>query len=765
MTAKVRLKQFLQVHALPGEGVYLLSEHGQTVLRGELAEKLVPLLNGDFDRAELEEMLSPAFGAGKTSEAINRLIEAGHAVEAGPEMQPRAAGYWEMAGLTVDHAIRSTTARRISVQALGCTEANWLTNPACLAGLEVTAEADAELTVVLTDDYSSHELADMNRAALKSGRSWLLAKPVGTEIWVGPLFAPGTTGCWQCLATRLESHYMAASYLRHRAPMPSMPSTAVADLPTTIAMACHLTCMVALQWFADFHTTELVHHGQEPDHTPCLGPGEILTLNTLTLRTRVHSPGRRPQCAVCGDSALQAQSQWRPIVLASRPKQLGIRGGHRAKRPEDLLAQYERFVSPVIGPVRHLVKARMPTEDLHCYWSGYNSGTPARDLGGLRSGLRSLTGGKGATDVEARAGALAEALERHSGCFQGDEARISARFTELGPEAIEPNTVSLFSAAQYTGRAEWNRRCPALDRVTDPFDPHAVIDWTPVWSLTANRRMFLPTASLFYHYQDRSGRQYPWADSNGCAAGASLEDAALQGFFELVERDAVAIWWYNMLRMPRMDLGRFHDPYIIRWQEAHAALGRETWTLDLTTDLGVLVVAALSRRTGGSAEDIVLGFGAHFDPRTAVIRALTEVDQNLPFVLARRNGSLTGNPIDQDHHLIDWLEQARTEQHPFLLPAPQTPRTAADHSDRSSPDLLDDLHLAQQIVQEAGLELLMLNQTRPDIGLPVVKAIVPGLRHFRRRMAPGRLYDVPVRMGRIAAPRIESEMNQVDFFL
>ena len=35
----------------------------------------------------------------------------------------------------------------------------------------------------------------------------------------------------------------------------------------------------------------------------------------------------------------------------------------------------------------------------------------------------------------------------------------------------------------------------------------------------------------------------------------------------------------------------------------------------------------------------------------------------------------------------------------------------------------------------------------PEIGLPVVKVIVPGLRHFWARFAPGRLYDVPVKLG------------------
>jgi ribosomal protein S12 methylthiotransferase accessory factor len=54
---------------------------------------------------------------------------------------------------------------------------------------------------------------------------------------------------------------------------------------------------------------------------------------------------------------------------------------------------------------------------------------------------------------------------------------------------------------------------------------------------------------------------------------------------------------------------------------------------------------------------------------------------------------------------------------------------------------------------------VVLDQTRPDIGLPVVKVMAPGLRHFWTRFAPGRLYDVPVSLGSLARPRAEEELT------
>jgi hypothetical protein len=42
--------------------------------------------------------------------------------------------------------------------------------------------------------------------------------------------------------------------------------------------------------------------------------------------------------------------------------------------------------------------------------------------------------------------------------------------------------------------------------------------------------------------------------------------------------------------------------------------------------------------------------------------------------------------------------------------------------------------------------------------------VVPGLRHFWARFAPGRLYGVPVRLGWRERPAAEGELNPVAMF-
>jgi ribosomal protein S12 methylthiotransferase accessory factor len=64
-----------------------------------------------------------------------------------------------------------------------------------------------------------------------------------------------------------------------------------------------------------------------------------------------------------------------------------------------------------------------------------------------------------------------------------------------------------------------------------------------------------------------------------------------------------------------------------------------------------------------------------------------------------------------------------------------------------------------KLAKRFGLDFLVLDQTRLDVEIPVVRVIVPGLRHIYRRFAPGRLYDVPVRLGLRKRPLRETELN------
>jgi oxazoline/thiazoline synthase len=363
------------------------------------------------------------------------------------------------------------------------------------------------------------------------------------------------------------------------------------------------------------------------------------------------------------------------------------------------------------------------------------------------------------TDVQARASGLCEAIERYAGVFRGDEVRRRASYRQLGDAAIHPNTCMLYSERQY--RERWNTEGSRCDRVPLPFDEEREVEWTPAWSLTRREFRYLPTVYCYYGYPSDPRSSYGSADSNGNAAGNSLEEAILQGFLELVERDSVALWWYNRLRRPAVDLDSFDEPYIGRLRERYRTFGRELWALDITSDLGIPAIVAISRQVDRPNEEIMFGFGAHFDPRVALLRALTEHNQLLPMI-----DFLSGERAVEEPDTLSWLKTATVENQPYLVPRDDLAALqAGDYGYVPREDLRDDVEAGRKIVEDLGLEMLVLDQTRPDLGLPVVKAVVPGLRHFRARFAPGRLYDAPVRLGWLPASLAEEQLNPIPMFL
>ncbi|HEY1737025.1 MAG TPA: YcaO-like family protein, partial [Methylovirgula sp.] len=278
------------------------------------------------------------------------------------------------------------------------------------------------------------------------------------------------------------------------------------------------------------------------------------------------------------------------------------------------------------------------------------------------------------------------------------------------------------------------------------FDPATKLDWTPVWSLRDAQFRYLPTSVLYFFYR---GSIAFAADSNGCAAGNTREEAIVQGFLELVERDAYGIWWYNRVQRPEVDISRFEDSYIRAMTTQFGEMGRRFWVLDVTNDLGIPTFVAIAHWTADGQEHIEFGSGSHFDPRIALLRSFTEVNQFMSLSSGRETGSLDGST------------PFRLKDYPYLLPS-GAPKVEPDLTSKfGGLDTRQQVIACVDLIKKAGLDFLVLDQTRPDIEVPVVRVIVPGMRHFYRRFAPGRLYDVPVKLGWRKTPVREEDLNPV----
>ncbi|MEU7480432.1 TOMM precursor leader peptide-binding protein [Lentzea sp. NPDC042327] len=742
---KIGFKRHLQPQIVRGEAVYLIGESGVTAVAGTHVETLAHLLDGTRDLAGLLRDVPAELTADKVARMLERLTAAGlisrRGGQDGSAGTEAALAYWDAAGLDPCDAVAATTTSLVSVVAVGDIDHEPLERALQRNGLAITP-GGGDLTVVVCADYLAPELREIDAAHRAAGIPWLLVKPVGAQVCVGPFFTPGDGPCWRCLAVRLSANRKAEAHIRARCGQTGPAPRPAIGLPSLVHMALETAAVEATKWLAGLRPPE---------------QRSIWSYDSLTMKVTQHEVRARPQCQGCGDPGIVARRTFEPVELFSRVKRSCDGGGHRSSSPQEVLDTYRHLVGPVTGIIKEIRRNETGPAFFNSYQSGTNIAAAGEGLEGLRSALRADSGGKGVTPLDAEVGALCEAVERRSGAYFGEEAAVRGSYRSLGTAALHPDAVQLYHPRQYATRQEWNADHSSFQHVTTPFDEDEVMDWTPLWSLTGQRHRFLPTGLLYF------GAPCPpsvTSNSNGCAAGSSVEDAVLQGLLELVERDAVSIWWYNRTPVPGMDLDAFGDPWIDELRAVHAGLGREVWLLDVTSDLGVPTMVAVSRRTSGPREDIMFGCGAHLDPRLAARRALTELNQCMPMVC---------DPVDMCRFDVDmrrWFETARLAEQPYLAPDPDVPaRAPRFHTYVHRPDLLDDIRAIQDVLEAKGMELLVLDQTRPDVGLPVVRVVVPGLRHFWSRFAQGRLYDVPVQLGRLARPRSYDELNPIPLFM
>jgi oxazoline/thiazoline synthase len=228
----------------------------------------------------------------------------------------------------------------------------------------------------------------------------------------------------------------------------------------------------------------------------------------------------------------------------------------------------------------------------------------------------------------------------------------------------------------------------------------------------------------------------------------------VRAFLELVERDAAAIWWYNRIARPALDPSALKEPIVAAYRNWTRSRGRELALHDLTHDLRIPVVAAVSHdRDGGS---IALGFGADVSAAAAARHAVGELAQfeaNLSLIAARAARRGTRGLAPEARALLRWASSARLRDHPYLAGQPTRPEplTLARLT-------LGDCHA---LSRNHGLPFLAVELTRPGLDIPVCRVVVPGLRPLWARFAAGRLFDVPVRIGWRTATCPAESLNPV----
>jgi oxazoline/thiazoline synthase len=721
------------VYVLPPDVVCLYSEDRKFFLHGELYCALASAIGeGGRSFRELVRELEPKFPSGKIHEALKRLLDRRYILPTSRSCAGAVAGYWASLGLSPETAERNLQKWRVRIESIDVQGATELGTALSELGVRVVKRSP-DLTVTLVSDYLEGRLAELNRQHLADRTPWLLVQPSGIFPLVGPVFSPRKSACWVCLADRMKRNREVKALL-DRAPARRIVVSPL--LQNTVGQsAIQLAAVEIAKAIATDFRTDLSNH--------------IVSLDLLGSTVVKHYVAARPQCPACGRKELRNPKRAPvPIELVGGAKLVMTSGGYRTVSSRATVARFRKHVSPLTGVVSRLerIEADLPMNTN--YFATHNFSAPARTVHELRRGLSGGSFGKGSTAEQGEASALMEAIERYSGIFQGDEIRVKRRFTDFpSGDALLPNDVLLFSDAQYR-----RGQAPTPDgdgsQMPAAFDQSAEIEWSPVWSLRDERFKYLPTSLLYFFYR---GPGQINADSNGCAAGNTLEEAIVQGFLELVERDAYAIWWYNRLQRPQLDLDHLNDSYVRDLQAQLAENGRRLWVLDVTSDLEIPTFVAILHWMHNSHENIEFGSGAHFDSRIAMLRALTELNQFLSIGLM---GGGTGEKPS-----LDGSTPLRLQDHAFLTPSNHPALQPPLGSTFGRLDTREQVTACMRLAEREGLDFLVLNQTRPDIDVPVVRVVVPGLRHFYQRFAPGRLYDVPVKLGWRDRPLAEDALN------
>jgi oxazoline/thiazoline synthase len=561
--------------------------------------------------------------------------------------------------------------------------------------------ADGELEIVTVEDYLDPRLGDVHAACHRAERSWVPMKLRGAETWVGPFFPGGGKPCWRCLEVRLRERAWLSSQIRPG----TGPLWLANGLEGRMRAGAEFAAQEVIRWLLEMPGS--------------LGSA-VWSFSWASLESSRHRISPMAGCPDCGGG--RNEPSWGTL------SSLQPGGSIRRASAEEIVARLEALVNPITGIVSRLERRDLaPTPAVFTYGAVYNVAIPSPDL--QMAGLivhPGICSGRGFSAEEAKAACLAEAVERYSLQFRGDERRIRARYCDLGDEAIHPNAVQLFSEAQFDNREAWNRRHGADEAVAERFDENEEVEWLKGWSLTAGRARWLAMAQASIYYRPPGTRRIADADASGCASGNTLEEAALHGILELVERDALGLWWFSGARRPRLEVAALGDRLCRDIAHQLEEQGWRVWAEDITTDLAIPVYVAIATRERGW----VRGSAAHLSGSIALRSAMGELWQ------LSKAPPRTGQPPTVGHPEEGVLRFDSEVESGYSLGG-----------------------CCERIVR-AGHEVVAFDMTRGEIGFPVMRMVAPGLRHAKPRFAPGRLYEVPVRLGWIARAKWEAELPE-----
>ena len=373
-------------------------------------------------------------------------------------------------------------------------------------------------------------------------------------------------------------------------------------------------------------------------------------------------------------------------------------GTHRARAPDETLA-YAR------GFMRELGITRLANlTGLDCL------GVPV--YAAIRPNGKSLSTsqGKGLDDASAAASALMESIET----WHAENVRLPTR--RGAPRALR-DSLPLVDVRQLPRASE------------GALDLSAPLEWVEGWDLMRQQPVWVPLESVTLDCVVRRDHQPVFdVSSNGLASGNHLLEAISHGLCEVIERDAEARW-REARGQRRVALETVVDPANRSVLERIQAAGVHITAWDITSDVGVPAygVALMEdpNEPAWRALGMYQGFGCHLSPRIAFSRALTEaVQTRLTYIAGSRDDF-----FPHDYARSTDLALLRPIWRDLTQPA-RGVVTRVDLREapaQDGPTFEADVTTLLARLRTVGVQsVIVVELTHPELGLPVVKVIVPG---------------------------------------
>ena len=253
-----------------------------------------------------------------------------------------------------------------------------------------------------------------------------------------------------------------------------------------------------------------------------------------------------------------------------------------------------------------------------------------------------------------------------------------------------------------------------------------VLDWVEGWDFLAGGPRFVPLGAVTLDCTFDPARPPVFdVSSNGLASGNERHEAAAHALCEVIERDAEARWRREG-NDRRVVLDTIAAPATRQLLARLRKAGTRVAVWDLTSDVGVPVYGA-SLIEDPSAPSwrglgVYQGFGCHLDPEIAVSRALTEaVQTRLTYIAGSRDDFF---PMDYAHASDPDAVAGAWDQ----LTAPPDEAVDLATAPRGATDTFEgDVAMLVHALADAGAtQVVLVDLTRAEFGVPVVKALVPG---------------------------------------